>query len=140
MVRICKEESFHQRQGYEIMMTLCARHAGAEGDGAGCAEPLVVAVADDVRPPRQGVANIRDTSMRWKIKRYINDELRQKFVDATVPQGHFLGLTFPDPDLKLDEASGPLALRRDRLGRVPPGRRRQRALNRDRMRDAPQGA
>ena len=49
MVRICKEESFHQRQGYDIMLALCARHAGAEGDGAGCAQPLVVAVADDVR-------------------------------------------------------------------------------------------
>jgi hypothetical protein len=44
MIRICKEESFHQRQGYEIMLTLCARHDGAEGDGAGRAEPLVVAV------------------------------------------------------------------------------------------------
>ena len=52
MVRICKEESFHQRQGYDIMMTLCAGHARAEGDGAGRAEPLVVAVADDVRPVR----------------------------------------------------------------------------------------
>ena len=47
-----------------------------------------------------------DTSMRWKIKRFTNDALRQKFVDATVPQGHFLGLTFPDPDLRFDEAAG----------------------------------
>jgi ring-1,2-phenylacetyl-CoA epoxidase subunit PaaA len=44
--------------------------------------------------------------MRWKIKRFSNDALRQKFVDATVPQGHFLGLTFPDPDLRFDEAAG----------------------------------
>jgi ring-1,2-phenylacetyl-CoA epoxidase subunit PaaA len=44
--------------------------------------------------------------MRWKIKRFSNDDLRQKFVDATVPQGHFLGLTFPDPGLAFDEASG----------------------------------
>ncbi len=50
MVRICKEESFHQRQGYDIMLVARARHARAEGDGAGRAEPLVVAVADDVRP------------------------------------------------------------------------------------------
>ena len=50
MIRVCKEESFHQRQGYEIMLTLCARHAGAEGDGAGRAGPLVVALPDDVRP------------------------------------------------------------------------------------------
>jgi ring-1,2-phenylacetyl-CoA epoxidase subunit PaaA len=46
-----------------------------------------------------------DTSLRWKIKRFSNDELRQKFVDATVPQGHHLGLTFPDPDLTFDRAS-----------------------------------
>ena len=45
-------------------------------------------------------------STRWKIKRFSNDDLRQKFVDATLPQGQFLGLTFPDPDLRLDEASG----------------------------------
>jgi ring-1,2-phenylacetyl-CoA epoxidase subunit PaaA len=47
-----------------------------------------------------------DTAMRWRIKRFTNDELRQKFVDATVPQGHFLGLTFPDPNLKFDEVAG----------------------------------
>jgi ring-1,2-phenylacetyl-CoA epoxidase subunit PaaA len=46
-----------------------------------------------------------ETAMRWKIKRFTNDELRQKFIDATVPQGHFLGLTFPDPDLKFDAAT-----------------------------------
>ncbi|MGE0702072.1 MAG: Phenylacetic acid catabolic protein, partial [Hyphomicrobiaceae bacterium] len=45
-------------------------------------------------------------SARWKIKRFSNDELRQRFIDATVPQGHFLGLTFPDPELRLDEATG----------------------------------
>ena len=54
MIRVCKEESFHQRQGYEIMLTLCARLRRAEGDGAGRAEPLVVAGADDVRPARPG--------------------------------------------------------------------------------------
>ena len=47
-----------------------------------------------------------DASMRWKIKRFTNDSLRQKFVDATVPQGHYLGLTFPDPELRFDEATG----------------------------------
>jgi ring-1,2-phenylacetyl-CoA epoxidase subunit PaaA len=47
-----------------------------------------------------------DKSMRWKIKRFTNDELRQKFVDATVPQGHYLGLTFPDPAMKYDEKTG----------------------------------
>lgn len=52
MIRVCKEESFHARQGYDIMMSLAKEHAAAEGDGAGCAEPLVVAFADDVRPFR----------------------------------------------------------------------------------------
>jgi len=47
-----------------------------------------------------------DQSTRWKIKRFSNDELRQKFVDATVPQGHYLGLAFPDPELRFDEAAG----------------------------------
>ena len=54
MIRVCKEEIFHQRQGYEIMLTLCARLGRAEGDGAGRAEPLVVAGADDVRSARPG--------------------------------------------------------------------------------------
>ena len=54
MIRVCKEESFHQRQGFEIMLTLCRGTRRAEGDGAGCAESLVVAGADDVRPARQG--------------------------------------------------------------------------------------
>ena len=59
MVRICKEESFHQRQGYEIMLALCRGSDGAEGDGAGRAEPLVVAVADDVRAARRASRALR---------------------------------------------------------------------------------
>ena len=59
MVRVCKEESFHARQGYDIMMALCQRHGRAEGDGAGCAEPLVVAGADDVRPVRRRIGQQR---------------------------------------------------------------------------------
>jgi ring-1,2-phenylacetyl-CoA epoxidase subunit PaaA len=47
-----------------------------------------------------------DQNMAWRIKRFTNDDLRQKFVDATVPQGHFLGLVFPDPELRFDEATG----------------------------------
>ena len=54
-------------------------------------------------------------TMKWKIKRFSNDDLRQKFIDATVPQGHYLGLTFPDPELKRDEESGHWRYRRDRL-------------------------
>jgi ring-1,2-phenylacetyl-CoA epoxidase subunit PaaA len=105
MIRICKEESFHQRQGYEILVTLC--------NGT----PKQKAMAQDALnrwwwpslmmfgPSDKESLHSSDT-MKWKIKRFLNDDLRQKFVDATVPQGHYLGLTFPDPDLKYDEASG----------------------------------
>jgi ring-1,2-phenylacetyl-CoA epoxidase subunit PaaA len=56
--------------------------------------------------PPDAASQHSDQSMRWKIKRFSNDELRQKFVDATVPQGHYLGLTFPDPHLRLNAATG----------------------------------
>lgn len=99
MIRVCKEESFHQRQGYEIMMTLA--------NGA----PEQKQMAQDALNrwwwpslmmfgPHDSESQHGDQSMRWKIKRFTNDELRQKFVDATVPQAEFLGLTLPDPDLK----------------------------------------
>ena len=105
MIRICKEESFHQRQGYEIMLTLCR------------GTPAQKAMAQDALNrwwwpslmmfgPPDSASTHSDTSMQWKIKRFTNDSLRQKFVDATVPQGHHLGLVFPDPTLRFDEASG----------------------------------
>ena len=105
MIRICKEESFHQRQGYEIMLTL----AGGT--------PEQKAMAQDALDrwwwpslmmfgPSDKDSQHSDKSIRWKIKRFSNDELRQKFVDATVPQGHHLGLVFPDPALRFDGASG----------------------------------
>jgi ring-1,2-phenylacetyl-CoA epoxidase subunit PaaA len=105
MIRICKEESFHQRQGFEIMLTLSR------------GTPEQKAMAQDALNrwwwpslmmfgPSDTESQHSDVSMRWKIKRFSNDELRQKFVDATVPQGHHLGLTFPDPELRFDEAAG----------------------------------
>jgi ring-1,2-phenylacetyl-CoA epoxidase subunit PaaA len=105
MIRVCKEESFHQRQGYEIMLTL------ARGT------PEQKALAQDALNrwwwpclmmfgPPDTESQHSDQSTKWKIKRFSNDELRQKFVDATVPQGHYLGLTFPDPELRLDEETG----------------------------------
>jgi ring-1,2-phenylacetyl-CoA epoxidase subunit PaaA len=105
MIRVCKEESFHQRQGYEIMLTLCR------------GTPEQKAMAQDALNrwwwpclmmfgPPDTASQHSDTSTRWKIKRFSNDSLRQKFVDATVPQGQYLGLTFPDPDLKFDDTSG----------------------------------
>lgn len=105
MIRVCKEESFHQRQGYEIMLTL-ARGTAEQKDLAQDALnrwwwPCLMMFG----PPDAESAH-SDASTRWKIKRFSNDELRQKFVDATVPQAHFLGLTLPDPELKLNEETG----------------------------------
>lgn len=105
MIRVCKEESFHQRQGYEIMMTL------AQGT------PEQKEMAQDALNrwwwpslmmfgPHDSDSQHGDQSMKWKIKRFTNDELRQKFVDATVPQGEYLGLTFPDPELRWNEERG----------------------------------
>ena len=105
MIRVCKEESFHQRQGYEIMVTLAG---GTEEQKAMAQDaldrwwwPCLMMFG-----PPDGDSSHSVTSMRWKIKRFTNDALRQKFVDATVPQGHRLGLSFPDPDLRFDESTG----------------------------------
>ncbi len=69
-------------------------------------DALVVAVVDDVRAHRYAIRAHSAQSMRWKIKRFSNDELRQKFVDFTVPQADFLGLEVPDPELRWDAAAG----------------------------------
>ena len=105
MVRVCKEESFHQRQGFEITMKLAA------------GTPEQKAMAQDALnrwwwpsimmfgPPDDNSPNTAQ-SVRWRIKRETNDELRQKFVDVTVPQAEAIGLTVPDPDLKWSEERG----------------------------------
>jgi ring-1,2-phenylacetyl-CoA epoxidase subunit PaaA len=105
MIRICKEESFHQRQGYEIMLTLCR---GTERQKAMAQDALNRWWWPSLMMfgPTDAASQHSDTSTRWKIKRFSNDGLRQKFVDATVPQAHFLGLAIPDPALEYDEASG----------------------------------
>ncbi|WP_048648100.1 1,2-phenylacetyl-CoA epoxidase subunit PaaA [Nitratireductor soli] len=105
MIRVCKEESFHQRQGYEIMMHL-ARGTAEQKELAQDALnrwwwPSLMMFGPSDTDSQHG-----DQSMKWKIKRFTNDELRQKFVDATVPQGEFIGLSFPDPDLKWNEDKG----------------------------------
>ncbi|MBS0241633.1 MAG: 1,2-phenylacetyl-CoA epoxidase subunit A [Proteobacteria bacterium] len=105
MIRICKEESFHQRQGYEIMLTLCRGSAAQKQMAQDALDRWWWPVLMMFGPSDTESIHSAD-SARWKIKRFSNDELRQKFVDATVPQGHFLGLTFPDPELALDEATG----------------------------------
>ncbi len=105
MVRICKEESFHQRQGYEIMLALCRGTPEQKAMAQEALDRWWWPVLMMFGPP-DSQSQHTDTTMRWKIKRFTNDELRQKFVDATVPQGQFLGLTFPDPDLKFNDATG----------------------------------
>jgi ring-1,2-phenylacetyl-CoA epoxidase subunit PaaA len=105
MVRICKEESFHQRQGFEILHTLShgtpAQKAMAQDaiDRWWWPSLMMFGPPDDQSPNTA-------QSMAWGIKRHTNDELRQKFVDMTVPQAQVLGLTLPDPDLRFDEESG----------------------------------
>jgi ring-1,2-phenylacetyl-CoA epoxidase subunit PaaA len=105
MIRICKEESFHQRQGYDIMMKMCA------------GTPEQKAMAQDALNrfwypslmmfgPSDKDSVHSAQSMAWRIKMNTNDELRQKFVDQTVPQAEYLGLTVPDPDLKWNEEKG----------------------------------
>ncbi|MCA1941340.1 MAG: 1,2-phenylacetyl-CoA epoxidase subunit A [Caenispirillum bisanense] len=105
MVRICKEESFHQRQGYEILVDLCQGSAeqkrmAQESLNRWWWPALMMFGPSDDNSPNSA------QSMAWKIKRLSNDELRQRFVDQSVPQAEYLGLTIPDPDLKWNEARG----------------------------------
>lgn len=102
MVRVCKEESFHQRQGYEIMLTLCQ---GTEEQKRMAQDALNRWWWPSLMMfgPSDKDSQHTEQSMKWRIKRFTNDELRQRFVDMTVPQAEFLGLTVPDPDLKWNE-------------------------------------
>ena len=102
MIRICKEESFHQRQGYEIVMKLAQGSPEQKAMAQESLDRFWQPVLMMFGPPDSESQNT-DQSTRWKIKRFTNDELRQKFVDATVPQAEFLGLTVPDADLKWNE-------------------------------------
>ena len=98
MIRVCKEESFHQRQGYEIMVALAhgtdAQKAMAQDALNRWYWPCLMMFG-----PPDGDSPNSDQSTRWKIKRFSNDALRQKFLDALVPQAAHLGLTLPDPAL-----------------------------------------
>jgi ring-1,2-phenylacetyl-CoA epoxidase subunit PaaA len=105
MVRICKEESFHQRQGFELLLTLSK---GTEAQRLMAQDAInrwwwpsvmMFGPKDDESPNTLA-------SMKWKIKRFTNDELRQKFIDVCAEQIKFLGLTLPDKDLKWNEESG----------------------------------
>ncbi|HDS1816241.1 1,2-phenylacetyl-CoA epoxidase subunit PaaA [Pseudomonas putida] len=106
MIRICKEESFHQRQGYELLLTMMRQGTQAQKDMVQDAinrlwwPSLMMFGPSDEHSPNSA------QSMAWKIKRQTNDELRQRFIDQTVPQLELLGCTAPDPHLKWNEARG----------------------------------
>src|SRR5450631_2535130 len=104
MIRICREESFHQRQGFEALLTMMTKGTEAQTDMVQDAVnrwwwPSIMMFG----PPDDQSPNSAQ-SMRWGIKRVSNDELRQRFIDATVAQAKVLGVTLPDPDLKWNEA------------------------------------
>ncbi len=105
MVRVCKEESFHQRQGYEIMMAMMAGTAEQQAMAQDALNRWWWPSLMMFGPPDDNSPNT-ERSMRWRIKRDTNDELRQKFVDATVPQAELIGLRIPDDDLFWNEAKG----------------------------------
>ena len=103
MVRVCKEESFHQRQGYEIMMHLAAGTADQKRMAQDALNRWWWPSLMMFGPPDADSPNTAQ-SMRWRIKRDTNDELRQRFVDITVPQADALGLKVPDAALAWNEA------------------------------------
>jgi len=130
MVRVCKEESFHQRQGYEIMLTLARGNEAQKAMAQDALDRWWWPCLMMFGPP-DTVSQHSDASMKWKIKRFSNDELRQKFIDATVPQAQFLGLTLPDPELRFEDGHwlhGPIDW--DEFARVIAG---NGACNRDRL-------
>jgi ring-1,2-phenylacetyl-CoA epoxidase subunit PaaA len=98
MIRICKEESFHQRQGYELLMTMMAGTDGQRAMVQGAVDRWWWPSLMMFGPPDTDSPNTAQ-SMAWKIKRHTNDELRQRFVDMTAPQADALGVSLPDPDL-----------------------------------------
>ncbi|ANO51729.1 1,2-phenylacetyl-CoA epoxidase subunit PaaA [Woeseia oceani] len=105
MVKVCKEESFHQRQGFEIMLSLSRGNAEQKRMAQDALNrwwwPALMMFG-----PSDADSEHSAQSMAWKIKRFSNDELRQKFVDASVPQAEHLGLRIPDDDLQWDEEAG----------------------------------
>ncbi|MFA9211311.1 MAG: 1,2-phenylacetyl-CoA epoxidase subunit PaaA [Moraxellaceae bacterium] len=105
MVRICKEESFHQRQGFEIMCTLM-KGSKEQREMAQDAVNRFWWPALMMFGPSDADSTHSQQSLDWKVKRHTNDELRQSFINATVPQAELIGLTIPDKDLKWNEAKG----------------------------------
>ena len=105
MIRICKEELFHQRQGYTIMMKMAFGTPAQKAMAQDALNRLWYPALMMFGPSDKDSVHSAQ-SMAWKIKMNTNDELRQKFVDQTVPQAKYLGLTIPDPNLKWNEEKG----------------------------------
>ena len=105
MVRICKEEAFHARQGFDVLMSLCRGTPEQKQMAQEALNRWWWPMLMMFGPPDTESVNSQQ-SMQWKIKLFSNDELRQRMVDQTVPQAEYLGLTIPDPDLKWNEARG----------------------------------
>lgn len=105
MVRICKEESFHNRQGYEIIYQLAQ---GTPGQKAMAQDALNRWWWPSIQMlgPSDAASKNSDETMKWRIKVESNDTVRQRFIDRTVPQAEAAGLTIPDPDLKFNEETG----------------------------------
>lgn len=106
MIRICKEESFHQRQGYEMLLTMMRHGTQEQKDMVQDAINRLWWPALMMFGPSDESSPNSAQSMAWKIKRQGNDELRQRFVDQTIPQLELLGCTAPDPDLKWNAERG----------------------------------
>ena len=105
MVRICKEESFHQRQGYEIVIAMASGTAAQRAMAQDALDRWWWPSLMMFGPP-DTASHHSTQSMAWKIKRISNDDLRQKFVDVTVPQAERLGLRVPDPHLRWNAERG----------------------------------
>ena len=127
MVRICKEERFHERQGYEIMRALAQGTAEQRAMAQSALDRWWWPTLMMFGPP-DAASEHNDVLMGWRVKQKSNDELRQWFVDLAVPQAQALPLEIPDPELALGRRGQALADRADRLGRVLAGRARRRHL------------
>ncbi|CAN5422700.1 1,2-phenylacetyl-CoA epoxidase subunit A [soil metagenome] len=117
MIRVCKEESFHQRQGFEILWTLSQGTEEQQAMAQDAADRWWWPALMMFGPPDtvdggfgEPAAGHTEQSMAWGIKRFSNDELRQRFIDMTVPQAHKLGLRLPDDDLTYNEETGHWAI------------------------------
>ncbi|MEV8515406.1 1,2-phenylacetyl-CoA epoxidase subunit PaaA [Dactylosporangium sp. NPDC051484] len=140
MVRVCKEESFHHRQGFDALYALCRGSATQQRMAQAAVERWWGPALAMFGPPHAQSTH-SEQSMRWRIKRYTNDELRQRFVDICVPQARVLGVRIPDPALRWNAGRGHYDFTApdfDELRRVISGDgpcNRQRMANRRRAHD-----